>query len=128
MNENTKRFFELLSKDEEMVKKVCSMTEMEEILALARELGIELTEADFETPDGEMSEDELNSVTGGGDCYCVMGGGGTKSTYDDVCACVLAGWGYYNDSFEPYASDDNLVRCACPGLGSGNNGDDIVNS
>lgn len=126
MKDNVKTFFELLSKDEALRKKVCAMTELEEIIALAKELEIELSEADFETRDGELSEDELNAVAGGGDCYCLLGGGGTESNYDDVCACVVAGVGYYKDSFKPYSTADNLLRCVCSVLGDGYNGDDTA--
>jgi len=41
----------------------------ENLLALAQELGIELTGADLTKPAGEMNDDELEAVTGGGDCF-----------------------------------------------------------
>ncbi len=69
------------------------MTELEEIIILAKKHGIELTEADFETRDGEMSEDELNTIAGGGECGCAVGGGGTADAYGHVCVCVGLGMG-----------------------------------
>ena len=44
MTENMKNFLAAVSKDEELVKKISTMTK-EELLALARELGVGLTEA-----------------------------------------------------------------------------------
>ena len=118
MNENVKKFFELLSKDKELAKKVCAMTELEEIIALAGELGCPLTEADFEAPNGEMSEDELNAVAGGGDCYCAVGGGGTAKNDDNACGCVALGFGTNE------RSKDDGYRCFCSLGGWG--GSDVV--
>ena len=55
----------------------------------------QLTEEDF-AETHEISDDDLDAVTGGSDvsCACAMGGGGTKDTNDKTCACVLAGVGY----------------------------------
>lgn len=78
------------------------MTELEDVIALAKELGIELTEADFETRDGEMSEEELNIVAGGA-CSCTVNGNGMGVADDNgptmtdkdghLCFCSLCGWG-----------------------------------
>ncbi len=106
MKENTKKFFEILSKDEELRKKMCAMTELEEIIALAKELGIELTEADFEVPEGELSSDELKTIAGGGECGCAVGGGGTADAYGHVCVCVGLGMG------SDHIPDDQ-DRCYC---------------
>ncbi len=93
MKESAKTFFELLSKDEELRKKVCAMTELEDIIALAKEHGIELTEADFEAQDAELSEDELNAVVGGA-CTCTAGGTGTP-IIDDGCIKAIDMGGYF---------------------------------
>lgn len=95
-----------------MTAKVGSMGK-EELLALAKELGIELTEADLAKPAAEeLSDDELDAIAGGGDvsCACAMGGGGTKDNNDKTCACVLAGAGY---------SQSGRERCVCGFAGYG---------
>ena len=46
MTENMKKFLEAVSKNEELAKKINTMTK-EDLLALAKELSIELTEDDF---------------------------------------------------------------------------------
>ena len=63
-----KKFLEAVSKNEKLAKKINTMTK-ENLLALAQELGIELTGADLTKPAGEMNDDELEAVTGGGDCF-----------------------------------------------------------
>lgn len=73
-----KSFLEAVSKDETLIAKVVQM-DKEALIALAKELGFDLTEADFEAQGGELNNDELNAVTGGGECACVVGGGGTAS-------------------------------------------------
>lgn len=107
MKENAKTFLELLSKDEELRKKVCSMTQMQDIIALAKELGIELTEEDLKTQSGEISEEELSAVTGGGECYCAVGGGGTAKDDDNACGCVALGFGTNE------RTKDDGYRCFC---------------
>ena len=78
---------------------------MEDLLALAKELGVELTEADFEKPDGMLDENELDAVAGGKVCVCVVGGGGEGDGNDRVCACPAYGVG---------ADKDKLYdRCVC---------------
>lgn len=112
MNENMKKFLETVSKDEELTKKIGAMG-LEELLALAKELGLELSAADLEKPVvQELSDDDLDAVAGGSDvsCACAMGGGGTKDSNDKTCACVLAGVGY-----DTYSSE----RCLCGFAGYG---------
>lgn len=110
MTETMNAFLEALSRDEEQGKKVREMTDKAEILAIANKMGFALTEADFEAPEGELSEKELAGVAGGGSCYCFAGGGGTRGDNDDVCACVLYGTGSGNSSGE---------RCFCSLYGDG---------
>jgi putative N6-adenine-specific DNA methylase len=70
------------------------------------------SEEDFEKPVEELSDDDLDTVAGGGDvsCACAMGGGGTKDSNDGTCACVLAGVGY---------DDTKKERCLCGFAGYG---------
>jgi predicted ribosomally synthesized peptide with nif11-like leader len=111
MTENMKKFLEAVSQREELLAKINDMGK-EELLALAKELNVELTEADLVKPAQELSDDELDTVAGGSDvsCACAMGGGGTKDTNDKTCACVLAGVGY--DKFK-------RERCLCGFAGYG---------
>ena len=104
MTKNMKKFLEAVSQNEELAKKLSAMT-MEGLLALAKELGVELTEADFEKPDGMLDENELDAVAGGKVCVCVVGGGGEGDGNDRVCACPAYGVG---------ADKDKLYdRCVC---------------
>lgn len=113
MSENMKKFLEAVSKDEELTKKVGSM-DMNELLALAKEQGMELSAADFEKPtDQSLDDDDLDVVVGGSSdvsCACAMGGGGVKDSNDKTCACVLAGAGYAKSGRE---------RCVCGFAGCG---------
>ena len=112
MTENMKKFLEAVSKNEELCAKIGAMGK-EELIALAKELGLELTDADLEKPAvQELGDDDLDTVAGGSDvsCACAMGGGGTKDSNDKTCACVLAGAGY--DKY-------NRERCVCGFAGYG---------
>ena len=105
MSENLQKFLEAVSKNDELIEKVNNMNK-DELFVLAKEMGLPLTDADFEKPAVELSDDELDTVAGGSnvDCACAMGGGGTGDNNDKTCACVLAGAGYNNKSEE---------RCLC---------------
>ena len=121
MTENMKKFLELASANQELGMNISS-ADKDKLIVIAKENGIELTEADFVAPVGELSDDELETVAGGGECYCAMGGGGTKYGAHgyaekywgglDVCACVVAGFGYYKNGKE---------RCGCAFAGGGSN-------
>ena len=111
MTENMKKFLEAVSKNEELTKKINTMTK-EDLLALAKELGIELTEADFAESADELNEDELDAVAGGAACGCVLGGGGKGGGKwdNEVCVCVTGGGGQ---------TGDGTCRCACTVAGWG---------
>ena len=111
MTENMKNFLEAVSKNEELAKKINTMTK-EELLALAKELGIELTEADFEKPEGMLDENELEAVAGGWtECFCAFGGGGKKDENGKACGCVTVGYGRTKDG------EDDRCYCAVCGFG-----------
>ena len=112
MTENMKIFLEKVSEDRELAAKMGSETDVNALIAMAKDLGVELTAKDFEKPAEELSDDELDAVAGGGDvsCACAMGGGGTKDSNDKTCACVLAGAGY---------SKSGRERCVCGFAGYG---------
>ena len=73
MSENMKKFLEMVSKDENLKQKAMAFNDMETEkaiqagIALAKELGIELTEADFvkKESSNELNDDELDAVSGG---------------------------------------------------------------
>ena len=112
MSENLKKFMEMIFENNELKRKATAMNK-EEIVALAKEMGIELTDADFELSEVELSERELADVSGGGECGCFVGGGGTKDSNGNICVCVLLGIGE-NDDFDP-----DTHRCFCPQYGYG---------
>ena len=68
-----KEFQKLVSKDNTMQQKVFAFHDMEKEdrirahIVLAKEAGIELTEADFadQGEEGELADEELEAVTGG---------------------------------------------------------------
>ncbi len=131
--ENVRRFYEMVSKDVDLQRKFREKSEslsgklgdvslgdvhleelfLKEVLPIARETGFEFSfqelqdySAESKTK-GELMDEELAAVTGGGDlCVCVMGGfgsfgdvsigcalyGGTMSK-DFLCACFIGGGG-----------------------------------
>ena len=116
MSDTMKAFLEAASKNEEMKEKLKAAKDNEALIALASEFGFALTEADLTPSEGELSEDELNSVAGGdtGGCVCVLaGGGGGKQSDDDTYGCACVGYGQGGDG----AIDD--FTCWCTGYGNG---------
>lgn len=112
MSENLKKFLEKVSEDKALAEKVGAEKDPAALIALAKDMGFELTEADFKKPVEEVADDELDAVVGGSDvsCACAFGGGGTKDVNDRTCACVLAGAGYDKNGRE---------RCLCGFAGYG---------
>ena len=76
MTENMKKFQELLSGNEELAKKIDDMSR-EEIIAAAKQLGVALTEADFEKV-FELADDLLDAVAGG------VGGNGSNGVVQNI--------------------------------------------
>ena len=115
MTEKVKKFLQILSVDEALGKKAANAATIEEVIALAKEKGIELTEEDVCEANREsahVDESELEAVVGGGACACVWGGYGAASDKNDGrCVCVLAGYGNGGPS--------GLPRCVCPQTGGG---------
>lgn len=110
MTENIRKLLELISGNAELTARLNNASK-EDVIALAKELGITLTDADFDPPEnGEISENELETVSGGKQCYCYMGGGGTASEGEKTCACVLYGHGNWSNG---------SMRCTCPCIGDG---------
>ena len=117
MTENMKKLLEKLSADKALAEKAAKL-EKADLIAAAKELGVELTEADFAQNEAALNDQELDAVTGGGDCLCVVAGGGTKDEDSKACGCVAAGYGY---------NVDGAQRCFCVMGGSGS-ADKIIHS
>jgi predicted ribosomally synthesized peptide with nif11-like leader len=94
MTENFLKFLNKVSEDNALAEKIGKETDVQVLIATAKDMGIELTEADFEKEPEELSDDELDMVAGGDECVCALGGGGDKDSTDKTCACGFAGWGY----------------------------------
>ena len=117
MTENMKKFLAKVSEDKALSEKAAKM-DKDALLALAKELGFELTETDFLQAEGELTENELDVVTGGKACYCVLGGGGKVDSQDDVCACVAYGQGHISED-STYTLKRGKARCVCVAGGGG---------
>lgn len=102
MTENMKKFLELASQNVELAK-MLENAEKEDIIAAAKTVEIELTDADLKQ-ETELSDDELDAVAGGGRCICSFGGGGKADEGEKNCACVMGGGGEYKEGD---------VRCVC---------------
>lgn len=62
MSENLKAFLAKVSADAQLIERLKAAKEYGEIIALAKEIGVELTLADIEPENSELSEEELNVV------------------------------------------------------------------
>lgn len=115
VNENVRAFIELVKADSELVERLSKM-DAAEVIAVAKEKGIELSEDDFKPAVDELDEGELGNVAGGA-CACpFLGAGGGHDAEDSnlyVCVCIVYGQG--GDG----RIDD--ANCACPFCGSGYN-------
>ena len=65
----------------------------------------------------DLEMDELDTVAGGKECTCVLGGGGKASRGDKTCACVMGGGGEYTDQVASLTG--KKCRCVCAVGGSG---------
>lgn len=120
MSDHLKNFLSTVSADEQLVERLKAATEYEDILAIARELGIPLSMNDIDpTPDpAELADNELETISGGkttGRCFCALagGGGGKQDNETYGCACVGYGQGGVGEL-------DSFI-CWCVGAGNGNN-------
>ena len=117
MTENMKKFLEAVSKSDELYAKINTMDKAA-IIAAAKALGIDLTEADF-AQNGEMDDDELEVVAGGEECGCAFVGGGNGNTNaEKTCYCVAGGG-------ELSKLAGGGCRCACVAAGYGDAVDSV---
>ena len=130
MTANMKNFLAKVSEDKALAEKIGKLEKVDELIAAAKAVGIELTETDFVQPENALSEDELTVIQGGvtstqqeqdwadfnncpgtngiQDYFCAAGGGGQRDENGDVCACVGYGQGYRGGQ-----------KCICPLVGVG---------
>ncbi|MBQ3402628.1 MAG: Nif11-like leader peptide family RiPP precursor [Synergistaceae bacterium] len=92
MTENSKKFLELASSNEDIKKELMKAGSLDDILKVASSHGIPLTMDDMK-PSGtsELSEDEMKAVAGGSFCGC--GGAGSGSAHNLSCECTKLGGG-----------------------------------
>lgn len=105
MSKNLKKLLEAVSTDPAALARFGTLTK-HELIALAKEYGIALTEADLAPVEGEISDDELETVAGGKNCSCNFAGSGKSSSYygSASCSCEVGGVG---------SMDDGTSRCLC---------------
>lgn len=65
-----------------------------------------LTDTDFEKPDGELSDDELDAMAGGALCACMFAGSGDDNNSNEKYCFSAAGGGQYTNGD---------CRCVCLG-------------
>ena len=118
VNENLRAFLEAAKDDPELCERLTKMA-AGELVAAAKEKGIDLTEEDLTPPAGELDDAELNSIAGGKKsgcfisgydtnghdsvdgkaytCFCLAyGQGGDERWGDANCFCVIGGQGQDN--------------------------------
>ncbi len=115
MNKTLKSFLEAVSQSETLQEKMNAIPKdlsreetVQRAVAIAAEAGFTLKNADFDTSNEALCEEELDAVTGGGGCGCVAAGGGGGTTGDGStygCACALYGQG--GDA------KNNNFQCGC---------------
>ena len=104
---------ELQEKLNEMAKEN-SIDFNEKIITELNNAGFEISMDDLKEPSGELSEDELMAIAGGGGCACAAGGyGGGDTLY---CWCIGYGSGGVNEKVDLITSKGG---CACIGAGAG---------
>lgn len=69
MTVNMEKLLRILSENEELSKKFAQLEEPDLITA-AKELGIDLAKEDFASAEGEVSENELEIISGRSSCKC----------------------------------------------------------
>lgn len=125
---NVQRFFEMLTHDKSLREKLSPLQEkygkkrpesvesqeksaLNDIVLLAGKAGFDFTPDELKDyslrmkngSSDQLTDDELEAVSGAGSCYCLIGGGGRLGD-ETTCACV--GFGLGNDN-----------QCVCVGVG-----------
>ena len=117
MNDKVKKLLEMMSADRDFAEKACKAETIEEVIGMAKGKGLELTDEDVREATnaaGTVDSDEMKAVTGGDNCVCVAGGGGTKvDGVHGTCACVAYGCG------EDLRQGEVPLYCQCYLVGTG---------
>ena len=130
MTENLKKFLDAVSKDDALKEKLNALgsdhdESVSGAISLAKEIGILLSKDDFEASEGEVSDAELGTVSGGikvtpkdivdGYCFCLAagGGGGKEEKEHDVFGCACVAYGQGGDA----KNDHWLCQCYLGGGG-----------
>ena len=118
MTGNSRIFLEMVCEEGEAAMERLQKADKDEIIAWAEEKGIALTEEDFTSPEdyGLISDKELEAVTGGKACLCVMAGHGKTGGGDEECICPVAGAGFLKGG---------PSRCTCIAGGYGESLDTV---
>ena len=122
MTENMKKFLEALSKQDKAFSEKVNNADKAGVIAMAKELGITLTDEDFAKPkeeEGEISLHEADAAAGGKKCYCAVGGGGEPGDNDETCWCVAVGTGDGFPRWHGWCDPTEIERCICIGGGYG---------
>lgn len=132
MEKEMKEFLEFISSQNIEVRDKVRQMDRAGVIAFAKENGFTLSDADFEPKaqemEGEVSLKEADAIAGGGECYCVVGGGGSEETKhnrqgyetgDGECVCVA-----YGEGDKIYVDYHDGNRCVCV---VGGYGESIVN-
>lgn len=93
MTENIKKLLQLASDNEELKNRL-NKASKDEIISIAKENGVTLTDADFEQS-SEVSDDELNAVAGGdifNNTFCDQIGVGINLPDKRPCICIRTGF------------------------------------
>ena len=130
MTENLKKFLDAVSKDDALKEKLNALgsdhdESVSGAISLAKAIGILLSKDDFEVPEGEVSDAELETVSGGikvtpkdivdGYCFCLAagGGGGKEEKEHEVFGCACVAYGQGGDA----KNDHWLCQCYLGGGG-----------
>jgi predicted ribosomally synthesized peptide with nif11-like leader len=130
MSENLRKLLEAASADPAFAERLTAAATPEALLALAREKDVLLSEEDLNAlaqaaapKNGELTDDELEAVAGGQNCYCpIIGGGVGDDEGNKTCVCIAGGIGMQDGNSEKGIKYGD--RCFCPIAGEGRDGED----
>ena len=78
--EQLKAFLEKVKKDTNLQEKLKAAADVDAVVAIAKETGFSISADDLKSAQSEISEEELESVAGGGNCGIITW----------TCACQIA--------------------------------------
>lgn len=138
MKKELKELIEKISSNQELKNKLKNVKTVNEILLITKDVGFDLSEKDLNITkevlgDGiELSNKELEKVSGGGGCGCLAGGYGKGENkvgrFECVCVAYGAG-GYFPEGYEGLWKPEEMWGggeglCVCPLAGAGATNED----